>query len=87
MALHGEREFVRGNADAVVFDRDRAHTAGRQAHDDRRRTRVDRVVDQLAHDRRRALDDLARGDLVDQFVVQQRNGAARGAFHRQCTRT
>ena len=39
---------------------------------------VERVVDQLAHHRGRALDHLAGGDLADQFVGQFADGAARG---------
>ena len=37
---------------------------------------VERVVDQLAHHRGRALDHLAGGDLADQLVGQFADGAA-----------
>ena len=75
---------MRRNAHAIVFHRDQAHTSGLQPHGDLGCARVQRIVQQLAHDGRRTLDDLARGDLTDQFVGKERNGAGRigsGRFH------
>ncbi len=64
---------------AVVFDDDGAHAAASEAHGDLGGTGVERVVDQLAHHRGRALDDLAGGDLAHQFVRQFADRAAPGA--------
>ena len=68
VALERERQLGRLDADAVVLDQDGAHAARDQADVDLRGAGVERVVDQLAHHGRRPLDDLARGDLADQFV-------------------
>jgi hypothetical protein len=74
--LKRHRQLFAHDAAAVVLDRDQAHAAGQQAHRDLRGAGVERVVDQLAHHRRRALDHLAGGDLADQFVGQVQDGAA-----------
>ena len=55
----------------------RAHAAGQQPHRDLRGAGVERVVDQLAHHRGRALDHLAGGDLADQLAGQFADRAAR----------
>ena len=72
----------RGDAAAVVLDRDQAHAAGQQAHGDLRRAGVERVVDQFAHHRGGPLHHLAGGDLADQFVGQFADGAARAVGDR-----
>ena len=70
MAPQRQRQVGRFDAAAVVLDHDAAHPAGQQAHGDLRGPGVQRVVDQFAHHRGRAFDDLAGGDLADQFVGQ-----------------
>ena len=47
----------------VVGDADEAHAAVLEVDRDPARAGVERVLDELLHDRRRALDDLAGGDL------------------------
>ncbi|MNC95389.1 hypothetical protein D3C83_124970 [compost metagenome] len=49
---------------AVVAHLDEGLPPLLQLHPDVGRPRVDRVLDQLLHHRRRTLDHLARGDLV-----------------------
>ena len=77
VALERGGQFCAGYAAAVVFDRDQAHAAGEQAQGDLAGPGVQGVVDQLAHDRRGALDDLTGGDLADEFVGQFPNGRGR----------
>ncbi len=77
MAAQRERQFARRDAVAVVFDDDRADAAAHQLHADFARAGIERVVDQLAHHRSRALDDFAGGDLADQLVRQFADRAAR----------
>ena len=82
MALERQRQLVRRDAAAVVLDHDAAHATGDQAHADLRGAGIERVVQQLAHHRGRALDHLAGRDLADQLVGQLEDGAARrGAEH------
>ena len=45
-----------------------AHTAGLQPHRDLGCARIQCVVQQLAHDGSRTLNDFARSDLTDQLV-------------------
>ena len=80
MALERQRELGDRDATAVVFHDDGAHAAGHQLHLDVLRAGVQRVVHQLAHDRSRALDDLASGDLADQLVGQFADDAWGGDF-------
>ena len=70
VAAQGGRQLVGRNAVAVVFHDDAAHAAAGKPHDDGGGARVDRVVDQLAHHRRRPLDHLAGGDLAHQLAGQ-----------------
>ena len=70
VAAQRRRQLGGGNAVAVVLDDDGADAAAGQAHGDAGRAGVDGVVEQLAHDRRRPLDDLAGGDLADQLARQ-----------------
>ena len=70
MAAQRQRHFCARNAMPVVVDRDLAHAAGRQAHGDLRGTCVERIVDQLLHDRRGPLDHFTSCDLADQLVGQ-----------------
>ncbi len=77
VALERQRQFIDGNALAVVFDDSAAHAAAGQAHGDLAGAGIERVVDQFAHHRGRALDHLAGRDLADQFVGQFADRAAR----------
>ena len=63
----------RRDARAVVGDADAPDAAAFDIHVDLRRARIERVLEQLLQRRRRALDDLARGDLVDEVVGQRLN--------------
>ena len=72
------RGQLRGfDAAAVVFHGNEPYAAGQQAHGDLRGPGVQRVVQQLAHDRGGALDDFAGRNLADEFVGQFANGAGR----------
>ena len=55
--------LTRINLAAAILDRDV----------DRRRARVERVLDELLDDRRRTLDDLARRDLVGDGAGEDRD--------------
>jgi hypothetical protein len=70
VAAQRGRQLVGRDAVTVVLDGDGADAASAQANGDARRAGVDRVVEQLANDRRRPLDDLAGGDLADQLARQ-----------------
>ncbi len=65
VAQHRQRQAVRVHAAAVVGHLDAVDAAGVERHRDPRRTRVERVLHQLLHRRRRALDHLAGGDAID----------------------
>jgi hypothetical protein len=78
VALERQRQLIGRDARAVVLDHDAAHAAGRQPHRDLRGAGIQRVVDQLAHHRGRALDDLAGRDLAHQLVGQFADRAAGG---------
>ncbi len=77
MALQRQRQLAGLDACTVVLDHDRAHATGRQPQIDLPCAGVECVVDQLAHHRRRPLDDLAGSDLADQFIAQFADRAAR----------
>ena len=70
MALDGEREVVSVHAGAVVGDADQPQAAARRRDVDAARAGIDRVLDQLLDDARRPLDDLTRGDAVDEIRRQ-----------------
>ena len=71
MALHGEREFIRGDAAAVVADADQAAAAGLQFDVDAAGAGIQRVFDQFLHHRGRTLHHLAGGDLVGEDLGEQ----------------
>ena len=73
MPLHGERQLVAGDSGAVVRHADAPDAASLEIDVDLGRARVERVLEQLLQRRGRALDDLARGDLVDEVVGQRLN--------------
>ena len=71
MAFDRQRQFRRHHAEAVINDRDQRLTTFPESDVDARRIGIDRILDQLLDRRCRALDDLARGDAVDQDGGQQ----------------
>ena len=76
MARDRERQVLALDAGAVVGDADALDAAAGEVDVDLRRARVERVLEQLLQRRRRPLDDLAGGDLVDQQVGQRADRAA-----------
>jgi hypothetical protein len=68
VAGDSQRQFVRGNATAVVADADQAHAAFLEIDVDAARTRIERVLDQFLDHGCRPLHDLAGRDLVDEGV-------------------
>ena len=76
------------DAGAVVLDLHALGAAGSSMHGDRLRAGVERVLEQLLQHRGRALDDFAGGDLADQQLRQDADGAhARSASRRAVMRT
>ena len=74
MALDREREIVGAHAGAVIGDADQPQAAARGRDVDPARAGIDRVLDQLLDDARRPLDDLTRGDAVDEVRRQLTDG-------------
>jgi hypothetical protein len=68
VTLEGQRQFVGRHADPVVGHPDERGPAVTQVDGHRQRAGVERVLDQLLHRGGRALDNLSRGDLVDEVV-------------------
>ena len=83
MAAQRDGQLFAGNTAAVVFHADQAHAACKQANGNLRRTRIQRVIDQFAHDRGRAFHHLASGNLANQFIRKVLDGAA---LRRWCER-
>jgi len=71
VARNRQRQFLGGNAAAVVADADQADAAFFQVDVLAARAGVQRVLHQFLDHRRRPLDDLARGDLVDERLGQR----------------
>ena len=71
--LDREAQVLAADAVAVVGHADAPDAAALEVDVDLRRARVERVLEQFLQRRRRALDDLARGDLVDEVVGQRSN--------------
>ena len=65
MALDREREIGLGHAGAIVANADQAAAAAVSEHIDPARPGIERVFDKLLDHARRALDDLARRNAVD----------------------
>ena len=61
--LEGQLDLRSGDAAPIVGDADEVGASSLYLDDNPRRTGVQRVLHQLLHDRRRALDHLACGDL------------------------
>ena len=70
MALDRQFEVAALHAAAVVADPDQAQAAASDGNVDARRAGVDGVLDQLLDDACRTLDDLTRGDAVDEVRRQ-----------------
>jgi hypothetical protein len=75
VALEGQRELSGGHAEAVIGDGDQRRPAIAHLEADRRGAGVEAVFHELLHDRSRALDHLARCDLVDQGIGEQTDPA------------
>ena len=71
MALDRENQLLSAHARAIVGDRDQRLATLLEDNLDARGAGVDRVLDQFLDRSRRALDDLARGDAVDQNRREQ----------------
>src|SRR6185312_10340941 len=67
MRGHRQRQVVQRDAAAVVANADQPRTASLDVHLDARGAGVEAVLDQLLDHRGRPLDDLAGGDLIDEF--------------------
>ena len=64
MALEGQQRVVAHHAAAVIGHLDKLLAARFHLHADPRRSRIQRVLQQLLQHRRRTLHHLARGDLL-----------------------
>ena len=76
MARERERELVARDAAAVVAHAAKRDAAGLDLDLDAARAGVEAVLDQFLDHRRRPLDDLAGGDLVDELFGQDPDGHA-----------
>ena len=74
----GEGQFVARNTAAIVAHADQPHAALLDVHFDTTRAGIDAVFDEFLHHRRRALDDFAGRDLVDQLGRQRTDGHGGG---------
>jgi len=74
MAREREREFIGGDALAVIADADKAHPALFQVNLPPPRPGIQRIFDQFLDHRGRALDHLACGDLVDEDIGKRADG-------------
>ena len=70
MALDREHEVGIAHARAVVSNADQPQAAAGSRNVDVARSRIHRVLDQLLDDARGPLDDLTRGDAVDEVRRQ-----------------
>ena len=75
MALEGQQSIVPAHSLAIVGDADELASAGLDLDADASRSRVQRVLQQLLHNRRRSLHHLARCDLVSYLVRQYADSA------------
>ena len=77
MALDRERQIGPRHALAVVRDADEPAAAAIGEHVDAARAGIERVLDELLHDARRALHHLAGGDAVDDGLGELADGHRR----------
>src|SRR5262249_40415191 len=75
VARERERQILARHPAAVVDDADLALASLRDLDDHAARAGIDRVLDQLLHDRGRPLDHLAGRDLVDHRLGKNANAA------------
>jgi len=61
-------DFLRLDSDAIVAHADQSAAAALEFHVDAMRPRVQGIFNQLLDHGRRPLDDLAGGDLIDEFI-------------------
>ena len=71
VALEAKERVVLAHPAAIVRHRDKAAPARRNLHIDLRRTRIERVLEQLLQHRCGPLDHLARRDLVGDMLGQE----------------
>ena len=81
MPLERRLRVLAGHAVPVVAHADEGPAAALDLDLDAARARVERVLEQLLHDRGRPLHHLARRDLVDEIVGQARRTAPRPQIH------
>ena len=74
MARERERQLRGWNSAAVVAHAYQTDAAVLDVDRELPRTGIERVLDQFLDDRRRALDHLARGDLVDERAFEYPDG-------------
>ena len=79
MPRQREQQLVAIDAAAVVAHAAQAHAAFFDLDLDAPRAGIEAVLDQLLHHGGRTLDDLARGDLVDELFGQDADRHRRGA--------
>lgn len=79
--FEGDGNLLRRDAGAVVGDPDRLLAAAPQIDGDVRGARVDGVLQQLLHDGRGPLDDLAGGDLRGNLMGENGNSLSQSAIH------
>ncbi len=75
MALEGQKSIVAIHAVAVVGDANQLPAAGFNIHPNAIRAGIERILEQLLHHRRRAVDDLAGGDLVGDLIGENTDAA------------
>jgi hypothetical protein len=74
MTRKRQREFVDRNPRAVVAHAREAHAAGFDVHFHALRTGIETVLHQFLDDGGGSFDDFARGDLIDEVVVENADG-------------
>ena len=68
MPRERERQLLRLDAAAVIAHPDQARATALDVDLDAAGTGIEAVLDELLDDRRRTLDHLARGDLIDELT-------------------
>ena len=70
MTLEREAHLVRAHSAAVISDFDKVESARPKPHRQLSRARVERVFHKFFERAGRSLDNLARGDAIDEFRRQ-----------------
>ena len=78
MPLQRQKHVVAAHAAAIIFDNQALETAIFNAHLDRTRACIKRVLDQLFHRRSRAFDHLSGSDAIDRIWRQLADLRPRG---------